>query len=52
MIKINFNITERSNLEREVFDKSDLLISFAPSSPILFPYFDNKYKKMSIKYTK
>ena len=42
MIKINFYITERSSREREVFDKSDLLISFAPSSPILLYYFDNK----------
>ena len=38
----NFYITLRSRKEREVFDKSDLLISFAPSSPILFHYFDNK----------
>ena len=41
-IKTNFYITQKSSSVREVFDKSDLLISFAPSSPILFHYFDNK----------
>ena len=29
----------RLSSEREVFDKIDLLISFAPSAPILFPLF-------------
>ena len=42
MLKINFYITCRLSSAREVFDKSDLLISFVPSAPILFPYFDNK----------
>ena len=40
----------RLNSLREVFDKSDLLISFAPSAPILLLFFIIKYnKKMSIK---
>ena len=31
-------ITPKSISEREVFDNSDLLISFAPSNPILLSY--------------
>ena len=42
MIKNIFYITRKESLVRELFDKSNLLISFAPSSPILFLYFDNK----------
>ena len=52
MIKINFYITARESLVREVFDESNLLISLAPSSPILLFYLIIKYnKKMSIKYS-